>query len=436
MWSGPERRGSSAGVEWRCSMDVQLSVLFEGGVGKNLDKRVYGSVKRACSRDVKISDGSIIKAEAIGEVRVKAFNDFEWIETILRNVLYVPTLKVNLFSISTIVKKGLKMSFNKVGCRVFDANGNFCAIAVKCGKLFEMQCKIESSFFLAGGQKQFGSVLKRFDIDFKDNEDECCTSCLEEKQHRFQFYSSTAKYNNVGEMVSADLCGPMEVANIGGSLIEKKNKKKNKAGGEDESVASYDLRDRCLLNKPMYLDDYSMLSAVSLDENLTYDEATSGLVNSGTLSIRKLKTTNLSSSTSFNKTNVDCAFNKLTDVYNRFGPIPAHNSANTRTFSDPQPSTSTHDPIPGGASVPICSAKVTNHSEINKLLAHNNLSPSDSVVFRGQKIATSEHPTANARKSNKRERKPGRAFIPTDTPKNERINQEEEEKRMETKENY
>ncbi|KAF2888794.1 hypothetical protein ILUMI_17379 [Ignelater luminosus] len=44
-------------------------------------------------QDVKISDDSIIKAEAIGEVRVKAFNGFEWIDTILRNVLYVPTLK-------------------------------------------------------------------------------------------------------------------------------------------------------------------------------------------------------------------------------------------------------------------------------------------------------------------------------------------------------
>ncbi|KAF2883428.1 hypothetical protein ILUMI_22738 [Ignelater luminosus] len=98
-----------------------------------------------------------------------------------------------------------------------------------------MQFKIESGSFLAGGQKQFGlkewhqrlahqnfrqvrSVLKRLNIDFKDNEDKCCTSCLEEKQHRFLFYSSTTKYNNVGEMVSADLCGPMEVASIGGSL--------------------------------------------------------------------------------------------------------------------------------------------------------------------------------------------------------------------------
>ncbi|KAF2892446.1 hypothetical protein ILUMI_13731 [Ignelater luminosus] len=144
---------------------------------------------RPCSRDFKINNGSIIKAEAIGEVRVKAFNGFEWIDPILRNVLDVPTLKVNLFSISPIVEKGLKMSFNKFGCRVFDANGNCCATAVKRGKLFEMQFKIESGSFLAGGQKQFGlkewhqrlahqnfqqvrSVLKRFNINFKDNEDE------------------------------------------------------------------------------------------------------------------------------------------------------------------------------------------------------------------------------------------------------------------------
>ncbi|KAF2883240.1 hypothetical protein ILUMI_22933, partial [Ignelater luminosus] len=124
---------------------------------------------------------------------------------------------VNLFSISTTVEKALKMSFNEFGCRVFDANGNCCATSVKRGKLFEMQFNIKSSSLLAGGQKQFGLkewqqrlahqnfrqvrlVLKRFDIDFKDNEDECCASCLERKQHRFPFYSNTTKYNNVGEM--------------------------------------------------------------------------------------------------------------------------------------------------------------------------------------------------------------------------------------------
>ncbi|KAF2901712.1 hypothetical protein ILUMI_04473 [Ignelater luminosus] len=57
---------------------------------------------------------------------------------------------------------------------------------------------------------------------------------------------------------------------------DRERKEENRAGDEDESVASYDLRDRCLLNKPKYLEDYSMLSAVYLNENLTYDVATSG----------------------------------------------------------------------------------------------------------------------------------------------------------------
>ncbi|KAF2904163.1 hypothetical protein ILUMI_02012 [Ignelater luminosus] len=246
--------------------------LDNGSTEHMSSNREWIESSRPCSRDVKISDGSIIKAEAIGEVRVAS-------------------LKINPFSINTIVEKELEMSFNKFGCRVLDANRNCCATAVKRDKLFEMQFKIERNSFHAGGQKQFRlkewhqrlahqnfrqvrSVLKRFGIDFKDNEDECCTSCLEGKQHRFPFYSSTTKYNNVGEMVGTDLCGPMEVASIEG--IAKKKKKKNRADGEDESVASYDLRERCLLNKPMYLEDYSMLSAVSFDENLTYSEATSG----------------------------------------------------------------------------------------------------------------------------------------------------------------
>ncbi|KAF2879658.1 hypothetical protein ILUMI_26520 [Ignelater luminosus] len=160
---------------------------------------------------------------------------------------------------------------------------------VKRGKQFEMQFKIESSSFLAGGQKQFGlkewhqrlphqnfpqvrSVLKRFDIDFKDNGNECCTSCLEGKQHRFPFYSSTTKYNSVEEMhknkianivnstivhvmdeeESCETEGSLEevvneeevITEIDEAKIEEnQNREKNRAGGEDESVASYDLRD-------------------------------------------------------------------------------------------------------------------------------------------------------------------------------------------------
>ncbi|KAF2888200.1 hypothetical protein ILUMI_17973 [Ignelater luminosus] len=215
-----------------------------------------------CSRDVKISDGSMIKAEAIGVQ-------------------------------CTIVEKELKMSFNKSGCRVFDTNGNCCAAAVKRSKLFEMQFKIKSSYFLAGRQKQFGlkewhqrlanqncrlvrSVLKRFDINFKDNTDECCTSCLEGKQHLnstiVHVMSEEESCKTEGSL--EDVINEEEViieiddAKIEENQAREEKEEKNRAGGEDGSVALYDLRDRCLLNKPMYLEEHSMLSAVFLNEKL------------------------------------------------------------------------------------------------------------------------------------------------------------------------
>ncbi|KAF2890107.1 hypothetical protein ILUMI_16066, partial [Ignelater luminosus] len=67
--------------------------LDSGTTEHMLGNREWIESLRPCSRDVKISDGSIIKAEAIGKVRIKAYNGFVWIDIILRNVLYVPTLK-------------------------------------------------------------------------------------------------------------------------------------------------------------------------------------------------------------------------------------------------------------------------------------------------------------------------------------------------------
>ncbi|KAF2886031.1 hypothetical protein ILUMI_20142 [Ignelater luminosus] len=106
-------------------------------------------------------------------------------------------------------------------------------------------------------------------------------------------------------------------------------------------------------------------------------------------------------------------------------PVSNSNECLNKTFSDPQPSTSSHDSMPEEASVCICSAEVNNHAEINKLPVHNNLSPSDSVGFHGQRIVTPKNVQPYP-KSNKRGRKPSTIFIPADTSKKERIHQVKE----------
>ena len=54
-------------------------------------------------------------------------------------------------------------------------------------------------------------------IDFKEASLPNCVSCVERKQARRPFPSSTSKAEELLELVHTDLCGPIEVASLGGS---------------------------------------------------------------------------------------------------------------------------------------------------------------------------------------------------------------------------
>lgn len=43
-------------------------------------------------------------------------------------------------------------------------------------------------------------------------------SCIERKQHKLQFSSSDSRSDSPDNLIHVDLCGPMEVKSIGGSL--------------------------------------------------------------------------------------------------------------------------------------------------------------------------------------------------------------------------
>ena len=59
------------------------------------------------------------------------------------------------------------------------------------------------------------------------------------------------------------------------------------------------------------------------EEQIAGEEWMRGFLNrhSSSLSIRKPEATSLSRATSFNRYNLECFFNNVKDVHNRFGPI-------------------------------------------------------------------------------------------------------------------
>lgn len=189
---------------------------------------------------VRIGDGGCIKAYGKGCINVAMFNGKSWIENHLVDVLYVPKLNYNLFSVGIALDKGLEMQSTKTNCELIK-DGRIVAMGVCQGKMYVMQfIEPKRSRSKQGLQayitsisndmlkdwheklahqnfKHVRQILNRLQISVKGGKDPFCEACTMEKMHRLPFPDSNTKTKDIGEIIHADLCGPMPTKSFGRS---------------------------------------------------------------------------------------------------------------------------------------------------------------------------------------------------------------------------
>lgn len=192
-------------------------------------------VKMSVKRQVKVGNGTRIDVEAVGVVQLMAWNGKQWIKTDLTNVLYIPSLAVNLFSLSAALDKNFNMVSSRDKCEIVDSHGKTRAIAERLGKLYKMKFKIykhvcdlshcNAIMSLNEWHRKLGhinfdqvkSLLKRSEISFQSEEKPFCVDCLAGKQHRLPFPPSDSRAESLCELIHSDICGPIEVESLGGA---------------------------------------------------------------------------------------------------------------------------------------------------------------------------------------------------------------------------
>lgn len=186
---------------------------------------------------VRVGNGETIYAYGKGEINVLAFNNAEWVEKHLSNVLFVPEIRLNLFSSNCALDKGLKLESDQNRC-LLTKNGHIVAVGVRKRKLFQLMFKVESTnnddvavysavkqsslqlWHERMGHQHFAHVrrfLKSMKIMFTEDAPVVCNGCILGKHHRLSFQNSFSKASAVGKLVHSDLCGPMQVQSIGGA---------------------------------------------------------------------------------------------------------------------------------------------------------------------------------------------------------------------------
>lgn len=152
----------------------------------------------------------------------------------LKKYYNVPLLKCNLFSASAVVDKGYTIITHKTDCHI-RKNNEVVATGRRDGNLFRLEILAQegatanhvkyadSSTLQQWHQKlahqnvqQCKKILKNHELDVPDEEFQC-EACIFGKQHRLPFPESTSVTTKPGEVVHADVCGPMEEDSIGRS---------------------------------------------------------------------------------------------------------------------------------------------------------------------------------------------------------------------------
>lgn len=199
------------------------------------DRNLFTTYSPLSNKSVLVGNGSIISAHGCGQVAVQVYDGREWIDTTIDNVLYVPELKTNLFSVNCATDRGYVMITNNNVCTFYNKMDKVCAVANRNGdNMYYMDVRykcenaniaqVESSSLkewhkrLAHQNMQYvRNVLKNNNIPVKDVADVQCENCLEGKIHRLPFSDSESKTTRPCELIHADTCGPMEGPSVGGS---------------------------------------------------------------------------------------------------------------------------------------------------------------------------------------------------------------------------
>ena len=204
------------------------------------------------SHGITLADKSVVYAEGQGELNVYLFEkNGKKVPLTFKNVMFVPELKKRLISIGQLTKRGGKekqrvsvtFTDDKVVLRVVQGNGErIFEFGNRFGKLYELTCEIPtpSCNYTSVNEKSLSIWHQRFghlnhqDVLKLQSENmvegltiskskvpdgEVCEGCVLGKQTRNPFpKKSSSKSNEVLERIHTDVCGPISVSSIGGSL--------------------------------------------------------------------------------------------------------------------------------------------------------------------------------------------------------------------------
>lgn len=180
---------------------------------------------------VALGDDGVCEVKGVGKVRIEKFVNGKWEHGVIENVLLVPRVTRNLFSVGVCTKKGFRVSFDDENVEV-SRRGVVHATGAKqtnglC-RMFFRRPKLKrevnvATLDLKTWHERLGHKHKRAltelvrrelvdGIKLKNEEEFFCEACQFGKLHKLPFMKeSDRKSRNPGEYIHSDVCGSVPV---------------------------------------------------------------------------------------------------------------------------------------------------------------------------------------------------------------------------------
>lgn len=181
---------------------------------------------------IKVANGDTVSAMGKGSIEVQCYNGKEWITRDMLDVLYVPALEYNLFSLSKVLDRGYRLESTAKVWKVFDGQ-ELMVMGIRDDAMIEMQVRFVNGAALAARSEKLSlgewhqrlvhqnvrhvrEVLKKHNVSYIDKDFQC-EACVMGKMHRLSFPKSESKTEKCGDIIHADLCGPMPTTSLSGA---------------------------------------------------------------------------------------------------------------------------------------------------------------------------------------------------------------------------
>lgn len=209
--------------------------IMDSGASSHMCKNVHQFRKlNTLKRPLKVTlgDGHPLKATGRGDVTLMMNMADGKSRCTLHDVLYVPNLTVNLFSVSKAAQAGKRTEFTKDGCHVRGKGDQLIARGYQDRNLYYLDQGREQHHMYTASvstwHRRFGHLgeqsLKKVEnmvlglkVEGAATKSDVCVPCLSGKQHCTPFQEGTRKTKRPLELVHSDVCGQVGEKSLGGA---------------------------------------------------------------------------------------------------------------------------------------------------------------------------------------------------------------------------